>query len=196
MSRTAKTSAAFSVSWSTICCKICCKICRGGDSQARLKTADTDRLPLKWHQPPNCHCEEAVGRRGALSAKREEVPLGCNLGKAVAFSPGLSCYPPRYCEIATAPLGPRNDSPGSLMPLNPCRKYWQPAWRSLPARGTPHPYGGKAANGCAVSAATNAIGAYHFNDSLYWLQVRRREGHAPPLQFYLSGFSSLSGTGA
>ena len=30
-----------------------------------------------------CHCEEAAGRRGALSAKREEVPLGCNLGKAL-----------------------------------------------------------------------------------------------------------------
>ena len=28
--------------------------------------------------------------RGALSAKREEVPLGCNLGKAVTFSPELS----------------------------------------------------------------------------------------------------------
>ena len=26
-----------------------------------------------------CHCGEAEGRRGALSAKREEVPLGCNL---------------------------------------------------------------------------------------------------------------------
>ena len=36
----------------------------------------------------------------------------------------------------------------------------------------------------------------HFNDSLYWLQVRRRAGLSPPLQFYLSGFSSLSGTGA
>ena len=34
-----------------------------------------------------CHCEEANGRRGALSAKREEVPLGCNLGKAVTISP-------------------------------------------------------------------------------------------------------------
>ena len=33
--------------------------------------------------PPICHCEEAAGRRGALSAKREEVPLGCNLGKAL-----------------------------------------------------------------------------------------------------------------
>ena len=50
--------------------------------------------------------------RGALSAKREEVPLGCNLGKAVTFSPGLSCYPTGYCEIATAPLGPRNDNSG------------------------------------------------------------------------------------
>ena len=37
-----------------------------------------------------------------------------NLGKAVAFSPGLSCYPPRYCEIATAPLGPRNDKSGAF----------------------------------------------------------------------------------
>ena len=36
--------------------------------------------------------------------------MGCNLGKAVAFSPGLSCYPTGYCEIATAPLGPRNDT--------------------------------------------------------------------------------------
>ena len=31
------------------------------------------------HGPQVCHCEEAAGRRGALSAKREEVPLGCNL---------------------------------------------------------------------------------------------------------------------
>ena len=34
---------------------------------------------------PICHCEEANGQRGALSAKREEVPLGCNLGQAVTF---------------------------------------------------------------------------------------------------------------
>ena len=38
--------------------------------------------------------------------------MGCNLGKAVTFSPGLSCYPTGYCEIATAPLGPRNDNSG------------------------------------------------------------------------------------
>ena len=34
---------------------------------------------VKTVNAPNCHCEEANGRRGALSAKREEVPLGCNL---------------------------------------------------------------------------------------------------------------------
>ena len=37
--------------------------------------------------PQICHCEEAAGRRGALSAQREEVPLGCNLGKALTISP-------------------------------------------------------------------------------------------------------------
>ena len=42
---------------------------------------------VKTVNAPNCHCEEANGRRGALSAKREEVPLGCNLGKAVTISP-------------------------------------------------------------------------------------------------------------
>ena len=31
--------------------------------------------------------QPALPWRGALSAKREEVPLGCNLGEAVAFSP-------------------------------------------------------------------------------------------------------------
>ena len=35
--------------------------------------------------------------------------------------------------------------------------------RSIPARGTPHPKGGRAANGCAVSAATDTIGAHHFS---------------------------------
>ena len=38
--------------------------------------------------PQVCHCEEANDRRGALSAKREEVPLGCNLGKALSSRTG------------------------------------------------------------------------------------------------------------
>ena len=97
MSRTAKTSAAFSVSWSTICCKICCKICRGGDSQARLKTADTDRLPLKWHQPPNCHCEE-----------RSDVAIS---GRQLRFRRG---FPVIHSGTARLPrrFAPRNDTSG------------------------------------------------------------------------------------
>ena len=59
-----------------------------------------------------CHCEEANGRRGALSAKREEVPLGCNLAAPdwITGRPRRkrNCLP----EIATAPLGPRNDNSG------------------------------------------------------------------------------------
>ena len=54
--------------------------------------------------PPICHCEEAAGRRGALSAKREEVPLGCNLGEAVAISPMaflLSGRVLRDCHVAS-----------------------------------------------------------------------------------------------
>ena len=41
-----------------------CRFAQGTDKMGRL---------------PICHCEEAAGRRGALSAQREEVPLGCNL---------------------------------------------------------------------------------------------------------------------
>ena len=61
--------------------------CRGADSRARRRTYSPYKPPSKWQTLPICHCEEANGRRGALSAKREEVPLGCNLGKAVPFSP-------------------------------------------------------------------------------------------------------------
>ena len=80
-------------------------------------------------------------------------------------------FPFRQClpEIATAPLGPRNDKLEGLAPQNACRKDCQPTRRSL-------------------SAATDAIGAHHFNGGLYELQVRSREGHAPPLhiRFHLT----------
>ena len=35
-----------------------------------------------------------------------------NLPQRPTISPGPSCYPTVYCEIATAPLGPRNDNSG------------------------------------------------------------------------------------
>ena len=75
----------------------------------------SERAIVKRYAPPICHCEErsdvaissrycrseraivktartsvlslrGAKRRGALSAKREEVPLGCNLGEALPFS--------------------------------------------------------------------------------------------------------------
>ena len=67
---------------------------------------------IRWRKVNKFVIARPQRGRGALSAKREEVPLGCNLGKAVTFSPGPLCYPAVYCEIATAPLGPRNDNSG------------------------------------------------------------------------------------
>ena len=140
--------------------------CRGGACPSRRRTNSSYRPLLKWKKPPNCHCEEAKGRRGALSAQREEVPLGCNLAVPARITEKLrriwQCYaagrrgrrplqwrvrsaimPPNprparrsgsaatdaiglyvlsaLCtnwkclpEIATAPLGPRNDKSGAF----------------------------------------------------------------------------------
>ena len=74
---------------------------------------------------------------------------------------------PSAAEIATAPLGPRNDKSGSIAPLNSCHQYCQPAWRSL-------------------SAATDAIGAYHFIGSHYESAASRRARLSAPLQHYIA----------
>ena len=173
-----------------------------------------------------------------------------NLGKAVTILPGLSCDPAGYCEIATAPSGPRNDkslaftvltkactgckcSAGRGMPLPSakrqsdgqfgamhrsrshaplichceersdvaisgrqlrfCRGF--PVIRPGTAR-LPRPLRGLAMTrqgGAAVhqrpyavelsrtrrslTAATDAIGTYHFNGSRYGLQVPSRDCH-------------------
>ena len=52
-----------------------------------------------------CHCEEANGRRGALSAKREEVPLGCNLGKALPSRTSRRFVVPAIVGEGHAPPG-------------------------------------------------------------------------------------------
>ena len=39
-----------------------------------------------------------------------------NLKQALTISPGLSCVPGVYCEIAAAPAEPRNDKSGGLSP--------------------------------------------------------------------------------
>ena len=61
---------------------------------------------------------------------RSEATL--NLVQAAAFSPGPSCYPAGYCEIATAPFGASHDKLGSLAPLNLYRK--QPTCMALTER--------------------------------------------------------------
>ena len=133
--------------------------CRGGDSPARRCIG-----ALKWHWPPNCRCEEAAGRRGALSAKREEVPLGCNLAVPdpswESYRRNRNCLP----EIATGAKRPRNDKLEGFSPQNMCRKHCHPPWRSL-------------------TAATGPVGGgCHLNDSLCESFVQHRERHAAPLQ--------------
>ena len=45
------------------------------------------RVESGMRKAPKFVIARALRARGALSAKREEVPLGCNLGKAVTISP-------------------------------------------------------------------------------------------------------------
>ena len=75
-------------------------------------------------------------RRGALSAQREEVPLGCNLA-GPGWITGHSrrkrnCLP----EIATAPLGPRNDNSGAFAILTAAYT----GRKCVAGRGQPGPY--------------------------------------------------------
>ena len=74
--------------------------CRGGDSQARRSTCARNRLPLKRYRPPNCHCEE-----------RSDVAISqYTVGSWGSLRRNRNCLP----EIATAPLGPRNDKLGGV----------------------------------------------------------------------------------
>jgi len=91
-----------------------------------------------------CHCEE-----------RSDVAISQNpTGQQGSHRRNRNCLP----EIATAPLGPRNDKLEGLAPQNACRKDCQPARRSL-------------------SAATDAIGTCYFIDALYGLQMPSRDCH-------------------
>ena len=98
--------------------------CRGGDSRARRCTCARNRLSIKWQTPPNCHSEE-----------RSDV--------------GISQYPfgsqgnlrrKRNClhEIATAPVGPRNDKPLAFTVLSAActgRQYRAGSGMPLPYNG-------------------------------------------------------------
>ena len=95
--------------------------CRGADSRARRRTYSPYKPPSKWQTLPICHCEEANGRRGALSAKREEVPLGCNLGKAVTL-------------IAPAIVGERTAGPGGALTVRTSHRQNGKRFRFVIAR--------------------------------------------------------------
>ena len=75
---------------------------------------------------PTCHCEE-----------RSDVAISQNTaGQQGSHRRNCSCLH----EIATAPLGPRNDKSVGLAPQNVCRNHRQPARRSPPAKGTLRPF--------------------------------------------------------
>ena len=76
-----------------------------------------------------------------------------------------------------------------------CTEICNCPWRSLPVMGTPHRYGGRAANDCAVTAATDAIGFYVIIGSLYGLQVPSRDCHVglrPPRNDNSGAFTILT----
>ena len=60
---------------------------------------------IPWRKVPGFVIARPRRGRGALSAKREEVPLGCNLGKAAAISPMVFLLFGMCREIATSASG-------------------------------------------------------------------------------------------
>ena len=106
-----------------------------------------------------CHCEERsdvaisqnpTGQQGSHRRNRNCLPEIAPQGHFLALR----------AQGATAPLGPRNDKLGGIAQNNLCRNYCQPVRRS-------------------GNAATDAIGAHHFNGGLYELQVPSRDCHGP-----------------
>ena len=93
-----------------------------GMRQLRLPMALIER-PVQGHSneegtaAPQHHPDVSLRgakRRGALSAKREEVPLGCNLVQAVTISSIVSHDSTGCCEITASLLGPCNDKSDGL----------------------------------------------------------------------------------
>ena len=101
------------------------------------------------------HCPMAQGYQICHCEERSDVAISQNpTGQQGSHRRNRNCLP----EIATAPLGPRNDKLEGLAPQNACRTDCQPARRSL-------------------SAATDAIGTCYFIDALYGLQMPSRDCH-------------------
>ena len=130
-----------------------------------------------------CHCEEAAGRRGALSAQREEVPLGCNLAGSGWITGQLRRIRKLVREIATGAKRPRNDNSGVHTILAMACTDRQ----HCAGPGCPLPYNGVygrreypeicSCHRRSVSTATDAIGWCVFIGTLYELEVPSRDCH-------------------
>ena len=151
--------------------------------------------------PPICHCEEAAGRRGALSAKREEVPLGCNLGKAVTVSPiafPRCCRVLRDCHVAsllamtrqggTAMGTVRRTELAVLLPLRGRAGHAPPLQDQCGFNGG-RCESAVPARDCHVASLLamtrqggTAMGTVRRTELAVLLPLRGRAGHAPPLQ--------------
>ena len=76
--------------------------------QALLEEPDNPRLlkNMRFYTgaPAGTQRSGSCGERTGAQAHGvgAEVPLGCNLGKAVTFSPEVPNYPAKYCEIPTS----------------------------------------------------------------------------------------------
>ena len=174
--------------------------CRGGACPSRRRTGVRDRLSLKWQTPKVCHCEEAKGRRGALSAKREEVPLGCNLavpGCIVGKLPAKSQLPSRDCHVASLLAMTRQGgycgapAPSSgLIPLCKAlneRRYRRNRsvrfYRHLVRTGSAFPRLPRSLWGLAMTRqGSAAMGTVRRTESAVLLPLRGRAWLSPPLQ--------------
>ena len=111
----------------------------------------------------NCVCSGAPRAPWRLTKYTGVDPAAIS-GRQLRFRRRFSRYPSVYCEIATAPSGPRNDNsealtiltavctdckcvagPGCPLPYigvcgrRECTEICNCPWRSLPVKGTPHP---------------------------------------------------------
>ena len=187
--------------------------CRGGDSPARRCIGAINRLSLKWHWPPNCHCEGALrpwqSREGSyvfagsillfnrvlrdshvasllgmtnLGTSRHKIhtsniaslqgahyPQWARRIRKAAKPPTAAQRPPLRTQLVHTILSAPCTNWKCLPEIAP-----QGHFLALRAQGATSAYG--------LLAMTNRGPQCHFNDSLYWLQVRCRERHAAPLQ--------------
>ena len=101
--------------------------------------------------PPDVPLRGPGGAVCALSAKREEVPLGCNLGKAAAISPMVFLLFGMCREIATSASGLLAMTNLGALCQKQCSACCKPPWRSPSAPGN---YGSRP----VVEAAPDDLG--------------------------------------